>query len=101
MKELLKRQKKLINSAICGVSPGFFTDPGWEGVHRVEHALDMVCQKNGLEWAHDQIVYEDDRKVWLFFVTDGQRTSHGVIVGSFAGTVQDPMNRYDVTAYIS
>ncbi len=100
MKELLKKHKKVINAAICGVSPGFFTDPGWEGVHRVQAALDRVCQKHGLEWELEQAVYEEGRKTWFFFVTDGQRTSHGVIVGSFAGTVEDPMNRYDVVTYI-
>ncbi len=100
MRQLLKRQKQLINSAICGAAPGFFTDPGWEGVHRVEHALDMVCVKHGLTWEHDQIVYEEDRKVWFFRVTDGQRTSHGIITGSFAGTINEPLSRYDVSAYI-
>ena len=106
MKQILSAQKKKINNSICGTSPGIFSDEYWNGVKRVWDALDNVCKRDGLVWAIEGSKYDTDdngslcRKTWQFSVSDGQRQSIGVVVAAGAGSVSDPLSKYDVVSYI-
>ena len=105
MAQLLATQKRKINKEISG-TPGIFSDDNWEAVYKVLARLTRACEMHGLEWVMNNTRYFHDengnpcRKVWTFTVTDGRRESTGVIIAAGAGTVADPLCRYDVVAYI-
>ena len=106
MKNLLKKQTNIINSYICGTANGIFNDEFWAGQDIVAAALDACCEENGFEWHIECSKYDHNengtpcRKTWMFSVTDGQRKSYGVIVAAGCGTVNNPLSRYDIVAYI-
>lgn len=109
-KELYVKDKKAINKAICGAAPGFYTDEYWNGKNLVTEALEKACIEMGLTWEITYSAYgvwdnlnEPTRKQWGFKVVDeaNNRESYGIIVAAGAGTVKDPMSRYDICAYIS
>ena len=105
MAQLLATQRRQINREICG-TPGLFSDESWEAIHGVFDRLTKVCEANGFEWHLAGTKYFHDstgspcRKVWSFTVTDGRRSSDGVVIAAGAGSVADPLSRYDVVAYI-
>ena len=107
MKELYVKDKKAINKAICNAAPGFYTDEYWHGKERVLEALRMVCEERKLYFEMTFTAYgcenSPNRKVWGFKVVDeaNNRESYGIIVAAGAGTVEDPLSRYDICAYIS
>ena len=106
MKKLTQKQIKKINKAICGAAKGIYNDESWLGYQIVTHELSKVCEANQMEWELISSDYSQDengnlcRKVWRFRVTDGQREGFGVIVAAGAGTVSDPLSRYDIVAYM-
>ena len=101
--------KRYVNRILSEHTKGFFHDQSWEGVHRVWKALD----DNGIDWTMTGNEYQKDspsgmpsRKQWKFevkFVNNNNRpvTLYGVLVASGAGSVGDPLERYDLTAYVS
>lgn len=106
MKKLLKKQTKKINNAICGAAKGIYNDESWLGYQIVIHELSKVCEANQMEWEIFSSKYDQNedgnlcRKVWNFRVTDGQREGFGIIVAAGAGTVSDPLSKYDIVAYM-
>ena len=107
MKKLLKKQSNKINSVICGCAPGIFSDSFWNGKNMVLSALEKVCNENGMEWHIEGSHYRHDEnnkpiaKKWLFKVSDGQREGYGVIIASGAGSVSEPLLKYDIVSYVS
>jgi len=100
--------KRYVNRILSDHTKGFFHDQSWEGVHKVWKALD----DNGISWTMTGSEYQKDspsgmptRKQWKFevsFVNDKNRptTLYGVVVASGAGRVEDPLEKYDLTAYV-
>jgi len=87
---------------------GFFSDQYWAPVQRIWKELD----KMGIDHALGKTWYDKDNqgnpstKTWAFTVqwTDAKgkaQTAHGRVIASGAGSVNDPLEKYDVTAYVS
>ena len=86
---------------------GFFSDEYWDGVKQATTALRAA----GYDWDITSSRYEHDedgkplRKVWTFEIRpEGDhafKPFQGVLVASGAGSVADPLDRYDVTGYVS
>lgn len=99
--------KSQINKAICGVSKGIFSDESWEGVSPIWEALNGIC-KGVTEWTMESTKYDHDennnpcRKSWHFQVKAPcfKNPIYGTVVASGAGTMKDPLSKYDVCAYV-
>lgn len=87
---------------------GLFADDHWEPVQRIWSAL----TKAGIDFSQEKNWYEKDKqgnpssKTWTFQVNwkgpnDKPLTAYGRVVASGAGSVREPLDRYDVTAYVS
>jgi hypothetical protein len=66
--------------------------------------LDWTLMSN--EYLHDKMTGQTSGKMWRFEVSftnnKGRPTKmYGTITASFAGSVEDPGERYDLVAYIS
>ena len=96
--------KKAINNAVCGAAPGIFNDEYWHGHKLVMEALKEV---EGIEANLDDAFYRHDfgsnpdGKQWNYEVTDGRFSVWMVVVAAGAGSVADPLSRYDIVAYAS
>ena len=97
----------LVNRAIQRArTGGFFRDNSWVPVHRIFKSL----QDEGIPYVLMSAEYGHDKegrpshKVWKFeveFLNENGRPAkvYGSITASGAGTVEDPLGVYDVTAY--
>lgn len=100
-----------VNKILSVASKGLFSGQGWDGVRKIEKALndagiDFVlsdAKYGGHEQGHGGM---PTFKSWLLtinfvnkagkpFTLVGPVTAHG------AGTVENPLSRYDVTAYVA
>jgi len=98
--QLVKKLNNLIHSA----APGLFSDPFWAGKNQVVQA----CELAGFDLCvMDSKYFHDDagvpiRKEWWFECTadnDGKEVKATIhITAAGAGTVQDPLGRYDIVA---
>lgn len=111
---LSRRKAVSLVNAILERAPtaGFFRDEYWLGVKAVWKALEREnlsfgITKSDYEYesgeAHGRLPI---RKVWLFeiaFTNDKGRpdTVYGRVVAGGAGSVEDPLARYDVVTYAS
>jgi len=100
---------KTVYNAIGRAGNGYYHDEGWNGVREVFKALEkagitIVTQKT--EYQHDrQISDMPVRKVWYVeipFITKGMKEDKlsGRITASGAGSVEDPLESYDVVTVI-
>lgn len=98
--------KKAANKAIPHDRiKGFFTDKSWQGVQRIWDAFNEA----GLNWGIMGSEYSNDNGVpdgknWQVEVTFTDKrgnpaTIYGTVRASGAGTIEDPLSRYDVVAY--
>lgn len=103
-----RQAARLVNSLIGNITKGFFHDQGWAGPKRVWDKLN----KSGIDWTMTKTEYHQndqgvpDSKVWKFEVNYLDKKSrpkklYGVLTASGAGSVEDPLDRYDVTVYVS
>jgi hypothetical protein len=104
MKNFTAKMRNTLNRAVCGIATGIFSDDHWEGKNEILSALSGVCEKMGWEWEINNSRYDWEdgkmaRKRWTLRVTDGQRETFGVLVASGAGSMSDPLDRYDVVSY--
>jgi len=99
----------VVNKAIqsAGLN-GFFNDQYWAPVQRIWKALDKAGVHHMLEktWYDKDANGNPSSKTWAFVVewTDAKgkpQKAHGRVVASGGGSVQEPLDRYDVTAYVS
>lgn len=95
---------KLVNHVLAGApTKGIFGDQWWLGVKQVWRALDDA----GVPYHLTDNRYENDgqempvRKIWTFEVPCENGVVYGRVTAAGAGSVQDPLERYDVTAYAS
>ena len=102
-----QRAKNIVNKLLQRHTRGFFTDNLWVPVHNIWKELD----KSHIHYDIEKSDYQKDRngtpisKTWKFkidFENDRgrQNTLWGVVVASGAGTVTDPLSRYDLVAYV-
>ncbi len=103
MRELTALQRKRINKVLDGGFRGIFSDEYWLPVRMIFEKLSAL---EGFDWSIDRAFYvhSDDQvpigKRWHFTVTDGKRSSEGVIIAAGCGTFEDPLSKYDIVAYI-
>jgi hypothetical protein len=109
MNGLRKQQViKAINELITPYTKGIHRDNHWRPVQDIRKALD----KAGLDWNFTDNEYQHDDqgrpngKKWEFevrFMNERGRAHvlTGRIIASGAGTVEDPLESYDITAYVS
>lgn len=87
---------------------GVFRDANWEPINRLWHTLDAA----GIPVVRGKSYYgKDDRgtpasKTWEFTVEwagpNGKPlTAYGRVIASGAGSVDEPLDTYDVVAYVS
>ena len=105
----MRRRKavSIVSNLMARHTRGFFRDDFWKPVHAIWREL----EKNGIpvvlqsaEYQHDGSGQMPTSKTWKFtvdFLNERGRptTLHGVVVASGAGSVEDPLDRYDVVAY--
>lgn len=109
--------RKKINQILHGVANGIFQDDHWGGVKRVWDTLD----ENKIPWTLMNSEYgvspsfaqtftgpkwriPNDFKQWKFeikFTNNNQKetTLYGVVIAS-AGSIEDPLEKYDVTVTV-
>lgn len=105
--EKKKNVVKSINKNIREVTKGFYSDEDWSPINKVwkffkDMDTDYKIIDSNYEWENNKMV----RKIWKFEVyfenENGKYTTlYGNIVASGAGSVKNPMDRYDVVGYVS
>ncbi len=101
------QQAKSIANKIIPKTPGFYSDNSWEGIQKIWQAFNEA----GLNWSMTDSKYDQDkrsvptRKTWqveIYFTNNkGKETIlYGTVVAAGAGTIDDPLSRYDITAYV-
>ena len=95
--------KRRIQNALTDNSKGFFVDESWKGVYDVFAAV----RKLGADLTILGSEYQQDAdgnpilKRWHYMVEVEGFIFHGILVASGAGTVKDPLARYDIAAYLT
>jgi len=86
---------------------GLFADQDWSNVNKVWNAMNAA----GLDWNITNTEYGKNNegtpsyKLWKFEIrftnkTGRPTTLHGVLTAHGAGTVQDPLSKYDITVSV-
>ena len=99
--------KNFIYRLVGDMTKGFFKDDAWEGVHAIFDKM----RDSGIEVNMTDAQYHKDEqglpsdKTWKFEIpfmgkNDKPQVLYGVLVASFAGTVQDVMGRYDLSLMV-
>lgn len=103
-----QQARSFINTKIIPASPGFYSDTSWEGIKNIWEALDA----SGIDWnmADTHYVHNEKSvptgKEWRFeirFINNRGKPTilYGIVIAGGAGSVEDPLARYDITAYVS
>lgn len=111
--------KKFVNTLLGRHTSGFFRDNGWTPIHKTfkdldRHGIDysITSSDYGVSrnfqdtWSGEKWKIPNDFKQWKFEIefqnNKGRETTlYGVMTAHGAGSVEDPLDRYDVTAYVS
>lgn len=103
------RQAKILVNNLISNSGGIYSDNAWEGVNAIWRK--MKNAKINYELSEPPKYTNNESgspisKRWNFTVKFKNAKGldsilYGVIVASGAGTVEDPLSRYDVVAYVS
>jgi hypothetical protein len=103
-----REARKFVNRLLDMHTKGFFKDDYWRPITRTfkelaEHGI--FYEVNKTEYLKDN-EGRPNAKIWSFsidfFNDKGRKTTlYGTITASGAGSVEDPLDRYDVTAYVS
>ena len=94
---------KQVNRKICGLSKGIFSDEYWNGIKPITDFLN----DSEHEFYLDSAVYKHDengtpiRKEWVYKSDATKKPVVVLIIASGAGTVSDPLSKYDVICYAS
>jgi hypothetical protein len=104
----VRAARKFVNELLGKYTKGFFKDTYWQPIHKTwtllaEHKIDAIPTSN--RYLTDEKGTPTSKR-WEFiieFTNDKGKdvTLHGVMVASGAGSVSDPLDRYDVVAYVS
>ena len=98
--------KKAVNRVIPHEQiKGFFSDESWQGIQQIWNAFNDA----GLNWNIMDTQYSNDQgvptgKTWQVQVDYTDRRNkpmsiHGVVRAAGAGSVENPLERYDIVAY--
>jgi len=118
--------RRKVHELLSGVADGIYSDDNWEGVRKVwdrltEYGISwtLISSEYGMSPSFQQTFTRpwqrkdggslrriNDFKQWKFeikFTNNNQRetTLYGTIVASGAGSVEDPLDKYDVTVNVS
>ncbi len=94
---------KQTNRKICGLCKGFFTDECWNGIKPITDYLN----ESEHEFYLNNATYKHDadgipiRKEWVYISESTKKPIMVLIIASGAGSVNDPLSKYDVIAYAS
>lgn len=95
--------KNRLNKIFRKHTQGFFTDEYWKPIMDTLNELREVGWKyelKSVEYGHENGI--PVRKTWMIEIEFGvKKPFYGIIVASGAGSVHNPLERYDVTAYVS
>ena len=100
--------KNNVNRLLARYTKGFFTDDSWRPVHQIWKAMTSAA----IDWEVTDTEYRKNdegrpaSKRWKFEVNFNDKsgrpkTLHGVVIAAGAGSVEDPLDRYDLVAYVS
>jgi hypothetical protein len=105
----LPQARKIVSNLLYENTKGFFSDQSWEGVRNVWAALeaqgiDVVVSTEGGGYQQDE-QGRPSSKNWQFsidFIDNKGRpkTLNGRLTAHGAGTVEDPLARYDISANV-
>lgn len=99
--------KKILNNKVIPHEQiqGFFSDDSWQGIQQVWNAFNTA----GIDWGITGSDYSNDQGVpngrtWQVEVNFTDRKGkpskvYGVVRASGAGSVEDPLDRYDIVSY--
>jgi hypothetical protein len=100
-----------VNKLLAALSKGFFSDENWEAIHKIFSKLKEAGLKVEIHGAkygghantQDGMPNYKEWKISIPFTNNKGKAVAlvGQITASGAGTVQDPMSRYDITAYVT
>jgi hypothetical protein len=103
-----ERARKKVYYIMSHFTHGIFNDESWVPVNGIWKAFNNI----GLDWSMTNSFYRKDvytgepnAKVWVFevrFINKSRRltTMHGTVTAAGAGTVADPLVRYDLVAQV-
>lgn len=102
-----EQARRNVNQMLSHYTKGLFSDRSWEGVDRIWKAM----RAGQLDWTMTGSEYyngSDGRphgKIWKFEVSflnakNRPTTLHGTVTAAGAGSVEDPLDKYDLTAYV-
>lgn len=102
------KARKRVNNLFSEYTRGFFSDDYWRQVHKIFKVLD----ENDISYTLIKSFYDHDEngtpnsKTWVFeirFLNEKNEpiSLYGRVVASGAGSVKNPLDRYDVVAYVS
>ena len=101
-----RKAKNWVNKLIAPLAKGLFKDESWRPVYDIWEVMTAM----GIDWVSTGNKYlhkngEMSGKQWKFevsYVNKNGRpaTLYGVIVASGAGTVEYPLEQYDLVAYV-
>jgi len=99
-----KTKKGMINFIYKNVDDlitGFFSDEAWENVHDVWKRFDLM----GLDYILVASLYGGEfpsiYKEWKFKINCNGKNIYGNLIAAGAGTIKDPLSRYDITLVLS
>ena len=96
--------KKAINEALRITTQGLFKDDYWSPVKAAFEAvrgLGFELNVTDSEYRHDDN-FNPCEKVWKYeVIVEGLKPIYGVLTAHGAGTVADPLSKYDISAYVS
>jgi len=95
--------KNRINKILRECTSGLFSDEYWQPIHKsfraiIEAGFDIIITNTQYQEDYRGIPIS---KVWKFEIAFGNKPIYGVMTAHGAGTVEDPLNRYDISAYVS
>ncbi len=100
------RLVRIVNDVLGKVTRGIYTDQYWQGPKKAWKALDEM----NLDWNITKTEYDqnmpNESKTWKFeIIYQNERGKpsklYGHLVASGMGSVTDPLDRYDVVAYVT
>lgn len=105
-----QRAADVVNKIMLRFTKGFFRDNSWKPVHEIERAMEKLNIPFYLEAKNGGYQKNDAgtpiSKTWEIevpFINNKNRPTclYGKIICSGAGSVQDPLESYDVVAYVN
>ena len=98
-----KTMKSRIYRATGNLTSGIYDDEYWKIPHALLKIIENVCEANGYALDMRNARYEEEngvpvRKIWnLCIIAPNGKERFSRMVAHGAGTVKDPLSRYDVT----